>query len=221
MRFTTASFVDLMLLLRSILSPRRSIKMLHTPSQNLVQVEMSLGSRERMGTGRLLRTMLISSPCVSPTSSASSCTLCAQSTCDHTWSSSLSPTFSPISLSLSLTSISFCCSSALVGSILATAGHLMLNSATSLSHVSFWAGMSSSLNHVSTLLLYSRCLLNVYRQVLSSESCWNLLASKVLSQFCGFCLRMFRPWKSSMVGKLSWFVDHGEVGIIMGVGAGA
>ena len=192
-RFATASLVDLRQLLRSISSPRRSIEMLHTPSQNLAQVEMSLGSRERMGTGRLLRTMLISSPCVSPTSSASSCTFCAQSTCDHTWSSSSSPTFSPISSSLSLTSISLCCSSALVGSILAIAGHLVLNSATSLSHVFFWMGVSSSLNHLSALLPYSRCLLNVYRRVSSSESCWNLLASKVLSQFWGFCLRTFRP----------------------------
>jgi hypothetical protein len=125
----------------------------------------------------------ISSPCVSPMSSASSRTLCTQSTCDQTWSSSSSPTFSPTSSSLSLISSSFCCSSALVGSTLATAGHFLLNSVTSLSHVSFWAGASSSLNHVSALLLYSRCLLNVYRWVSSSESCLNLLASRVLSQF--------------------------------------
>ena len=106
--------------------------------------------------------------------------------CDQTSSSSSSPIFRPTSSSVSLRSSNSACHSAGLGWTLTNGGHFLSKANVRDAHDDLSAAVSSVVNQVSTLLPYSRYLLNVYTRDLSSVSCLNLVPSRRRNHAWGF-----------------------------------
>ena len=79
-------------------------------------------------------------------------------------------------------------------------GHFLSKADVRDAHDDLLATVSSVINQVSTLLPYSRYLLNIYTCDLSSVSCLNLVPSKQCSHAWGFSFWELLPLKGSMSG---------------------